>query len=785
MAMNALGDSCKEHDEQNLAELAATGRAFINAELANANGKEAERNVARHADNDFKKHYGGEIEALTLECEDLDKRLHHPANRLAENKRQDLNTKSYTRVAGLKRVGGKEPTPYSEWRLKDQINFPLAIGLMLLVLGAGSANVFAAVMMRGEPVFAENPTLAVLLSILLPSASVAIHFLGDLLDSDRTRHRYTICLLSMTTASALAWVYLFARNFQIGARGTIFDTLGQESDPTAVWFTATQLGSEMLVGSCLFLGAAHIYDRYCDDAITNNPESDYLALERRSQQSEYEALHNQRTAARARLKQLEAMKQAHIDEQVALFRAMRRRFEDLSSPPQSFKRRALMKVLNLWIFFMFMLLAAGSPVYARDLAIGFSPFVDPVAAERQVKSVLQFLTDILEPGDSCFLFDAYRIQSLGAFVVPSNPAYRHPKAKINYNKQVVNALLQFASVARKPQGGMEPSVIGAIRMPQALQFIGANYPTTQDSDVILLGSPLYDDPKDKIFTMSKYRIPGDGHLTNNRSNTPYGIKGQTSLLTKRTVHLAFPNEDWRQGDQHGYFVQRFWTLFIEGQGGQLSTFTRDLPTMFQRVKAKAPTPKHDYKPELTDKLEMILLRPPVVKQQTSIYERPLSTSPLDSELVRQASNVEVGITWECGGCDLDLYGQREPGASTLWFLNPQAADGQYFKDFTTSPRSANGYETLAFHVPVDLRTLLVAVNFYNGRSPGGVKGEIRISMNGQTYAKTFHLTAKEGNGGLGRDETLTARRATNSQWLVIDPLEIIRNKPSQSIVSRS
>lgn len=785
MNLGAPDDQYRERDEQIQAELDATGRAFINAELANANAKEGEKNVAIQAENNFKKHYGGEIEARTIECEELDKRLHHPASRLAENKKQDLNTKPYTRVGGLKRVGGKEPTPYSEWTLKDQINFPLAIGLMLLVLGAGSSNVFAAIMMRGEPVFVENPVLAALLSFLLPSGSVAIHFLGDLLDSDRTRHRYTICLLSMTAVSLLAWVYLFARNFQIGAPGNIFDTLRQESDPTSVWFTATQLGSEMLVGSCLFLGAAHIYDRYCDDAITNNPESDYLALERQAQQSEYEALHSRRTAARARLMQLDAMKKAYIAEQVALFRAMRRRFDDLGSPPQPVKRKGLMKVLNLWILVMFMLLVAGNPVHARDLAIGFSPYVEPVAAEQQVKSVLQFLTDTLEPGDSCFLFDAYRIQSLGAFVVPSNPAYRHPKAKINYNKQVVNALLQFASAARRPQGGVEPTVIGAIRMPQALQFIGANYPTTQDSDVILLGSPLYDDPKDKIFTMSKYRIPGDGHFTNNRSNTPYGIKGQASLLAKRRVHLAFLNEEWKQDDHHGYFVERFWTLYIEGLSGQLSSFTRDLPTMLQRVKAKAPAPKHDYKVELTDKLEMILLRPPVVKQQTSIYERPLSTSPLDSELVRQASNVEVGITWECAGCDLDLYGQREPGASTLWFLNPQAADGQYFKDFTTSPRSANGYETLAFHVPVDLRTLLVAVNFYNGRAPAGVKGEIRISMNGKTYAQAFHFSAKEGNGGLGRDETLTSRRATNSQWLVIDPLEIIRNKPSQSIISRS
>lgn len=784
MNLSAPDDPYRERDQQIQAELAATRLAYINAEVANPNVKEAEKNVAIHAENDFGKHYAGEMEASSQECDALEEKLRGPAERLAENKKQERNTKSYSRVADLKGVTGNEPIPYKEWTLKDQMNFPLAIGLMILVLAAGSSNVYAAIMMRGEPVFIEHPILAVLLSFLLPCGSAAIHFLGEFLDSDRSRHRYTISLLSLTAVSMLAWVYLFSRNFQIGAPNNIFDTLAQDSDPTAVWFTASQLGSEMLAGSCLFLGATHIYSRYSGDIITNNPESDYLTLERRTHESEYEALHNRRIAALGRLMQLKAMKQAHIAEAVALFHTMRRRFEELSPVPQFSNRRRLMKLLKPSFLSLLLLLGAGNPVYARDMAIGLSPYQDTAAAERQVKSVVVFLTETLEPGDSCFIFDAYRVQSLGAFVVPSNPAYRHPKAKINYNKQVVNALLQFASVARKPQGGSEPAIPGAIRMPQALEFIGANYPTTQDSDVILLGSPLYDDPKNSIFAMSKNRIPGDGHLTNSRSNTPFGIRGQSAHLTKRRIHLAFMNDDWQQNEHHAYFVHRFWTLFIEGQGGQLSSFTSDLPTMFQRVKTKAPAPKHDYKLEPTDKLEMILVRPPAVKQQTSIYERPLSTTPPDSPLAQKGSNVEVGITWECGECDLDLYGQISTERPALSFLNLETPDGQYFKDWTSSPRAANGYETLAYRVPVDLRDLLLAINFFNGNSPGGVRGEVRISINDKTYAKKFHVLAQAGNGGLGRQETLVSRRATNAQWLVINPLEVLGVNTSPTVASQ-
>lgn len=302
----------------------------------------------------------------------------------------------------------------------------------------------------------------------------------------------------------------------------------------------------------------------------------------------------------------------------------------------------------------------------------------------------------------------------------------------------------------------------------------------QDADVILLGSPLYDDPKEKAFTMRLNHVPGDGHLTKPRGLTPYGIKGQDSILAKRRIHLGFADDTWKQDDHHSYYVHRFWTLFVEGQGGQLPSFTHDLPSLFLKIKSNAPSPKHDYKLEPTDKLEMILMRPPTVKQQTSIYERPISRTSVPASVLRQASHVEVGITWECGGCDLDLYGQREPGATAIWFLNTQSSEGQYFKDFTSSPRAANGYETLAYHVPVDLNHLLLAVNFYHGSAPGGVKGEVRIAFNGQTYAKAFHVPAQEGNGGLGRQETLITRRANNPHWLVIDPLEIIGVHPPQA-----
>ena len=166
---------------------------------------------------------------------------------------------------------------------------------------------------------------------------------------------------------------------------------------------------------------------------------------------------------------------------------------------------------------------------AETYVIGLSPYQEAKAAEVQVKSLLQFLTTTLEPGDSAMLFDAWHIQTLGHFVVPNKSAYRHPKAKLKANTKAVRALLQFAAQARMPKGRKEPSITGAICWPQFLRFIGENFPASKGSDLILLGNPLFEDPKETRFAMRGRLVPGDGHLIHARSATPYGIKGQGNL----------------------------------------------------------------------------------------------------------------------------------------------------------------------------------------------------------------------------------------------------------------
>jgi len=419
------------------------------------------------------------------------------------------------------------------------------------------------------------------------------------------------------------------------------------------------------------------------------------------------------------------------------------------------------------------LLFTGTPVEAREFMVGLSPFQKPSAAKQQIKSVIGFLVEILEPGDRAWLFDAYHQTSLGQFAVPNKSIYANPKAKLGANRQAVANLLKFAKEAREPKGRDQPSLMGAVRLPQFLRFIGENYPTTTEMDVIVLGNPLFSDPSDKPFSMAQFSIPGDGHFSHDRRDTPFGLKGQRSLLTKRRVHLGFPDESWKRDDHHGFYVQRFWALFIEQQGGVLATFTHDIGTLYQRIKTRAPVPKHSYELEKTDKLEMILLRSREVKHHTSLFERPLSTTPVTPGWETQLNNLSIAITWDDPQSDLDLYVQHGSHTKPLYYLNTETAEGKYYKDFMNSPRATNGYETVSFFQPVNVNELIVAINFFGGLAQESVTGEVRISLDGQTFARKFEIKAKKGNHGKGREETLARRKPANPQWIVIDPLSVV------------
>jgi hypothetical protein len=328
--MNAHDDRHSAKDQAVAVELRQSGEVYARTLLAHPSLKEATKAVERHAGENFDQAYAGEVEELTQECQELDQRVSHSAQRLVSLEKKESQTNATMKVSELRGTGEHKALSFGQWELKDQLVFPLTLIFMALVLGAGSANVFSAIMAQGEPIFLENPILAVFLACLLPGGAAAIHSFGDLLQSDRSRHRYTLFILGSTVVSLLAWTGLFAMNFPIGSDEVNLDRLEEDSDLIAMAFTFVQLLTEVLCGASLALTASYIHSRYCAESFIRTPEFLDLSAQIQERLPTHEALHAKRSQKRGRLMQLRAMRAAHISDMVALYQSLRRRFDELS-----------------------------------------------------------------------------------------------------------------------------------------------------------------------------------------------------------------------------------------------------------------------------------------------------------------------------------------------------------------------------------------------------------------------------------------------------------------------
>lgn len=428
-----------------------------------------------------------------------------------------------------------------------------------------------------------------------------------------------------------------------------------------------------------------------------------------------------------------------------------------------------MKILKTMAFLV-LFCATINSVSAKEIVIGLSPYTDSDKLQRTVRQSLQFATS-LKAGDRVTFMDAYHLNVIGIFKVPENKAYKSEKARLVANKKTVGQLMQFAKQPLQVSSGSNlPSVKDTVRLPQFLRHVAQNISGQNKTDVIILGSPFYDDPSDAPFSMAGGFIPGDGHLQVARNQSVYGIIGQEDLLKTLRVHFVY-GDAVMQSDRHAYHIERFWQLFVTRQSGQWITFASEASTVFTRIHTNAPALPNPYKLQKTDRLEMIRLRDVEIK--TSIHERPLSAIMPTAQQLHHAKNLEVGITWDCESCDLDLYLRPLPSSAVLYFAHPSSNEGIYYKDFRHSPAGSGGFETIELTVPVDLRSVVIAVNFYSGEVSGKLTGQIRMAIEGQTYAMNFAIHASKGNRG---KDVLTAFNAANSNTphtLFISPLSIL------------
>jgi hypothetical protein len=212
------------------------------------------------------------------------------------------------------------------------------------------------------------------------------------------------------------------------------------------------------------------------------------------------------------------------------------------------------------------------------------------------------------------------------------------------------------------------------------------------------------------------------------------------------VHWLYFGDPW-VNELHKEKITRFWTLYLEKRGAQLSAFTSDLSSAFQSFArpftSETASPTRWTIDQTQKRIEMLRISRNV-EVTDWLTGTTLSETAQTAPPTRMTGPMKIGIRWK-ENIDLDLYATPHPGAETLFFQHLRSPEGYYYKDHRSSP--GKEYEFIEFESPVDIRQVEAFVNFYKGYCPNGPQGEIRIEFDGRIYGAPFSIQSEEGNQG--------------------------------------
>ncbi|WP_133471329.1 hypothetical protein [Paraglaciecola marina] len=382
----------------------------------------------------------------------------------------------------------------------------------------------------------------------------------------------------------------------------------------------------------------------------------------------------------------------------------------------------------------------------KYLSLAFAAVFNAAAADtavllssQQEASTLSqhvaFTKDIykgLPLGDSLMVFGDGGV--LTTFDVPQNPKYDHPKARMKLRRKELKPVNDFEE---KANGNTTNQ--GALDVPATLGEIGQYQGNI--TDIVILGSPFYTNPHHGKLDMTGGLLPSDSYLLASPAANPFGTKGLEAQLKGKRVHWLLPKTI--DNSLLGHALQRFWHIYIRRQGGELVTFSHSRDIVLKRLLDNAMPIKANYELDKSGKLEMQRVRE--VEADISLFNEPLSeATPTITDFYQP---VTLGIEWRDKGVDLDLYAKPACG-ELLFYGQTDSQQGRHEKDI----RGGHGeqqarYEIITFHKSVDIRTLVVIVNFYYADRPKPTSGSLRVQLAGRTYAVPFRLKASKGNQG--------------------------------------
>jgi hypothetical protein len=407
-------------------------------------------------------------------------------------------------------------------------------------------------------------------------------------------------------------------------------------------------------------------------------------------------------------------------------------------------------------------LRRASPLTTRSAS---HPFLTNNVKDAVYRKIIGLVLEDLPLNSTVSIYDAYNVRTITQIQVPNVSAFRSAKTRANQFKEQIHKLKEFLAATNLPPASPKIARLNfgnAVRLPQFLDFIAENVAHGSNAlRLIVLGSPLYLDPKEPGFSMVDGYFPSDGHLAGGREQSVYGLKERRGALQNSILHFGYFGDPW-VSDVHREKIARFWSLYLGIQGARLATLTGDLPTVFSAAVSNSGSERNYQIDPAETKIEMLR-----VTRDIGVADwitRDLLPGGPVAPPSTTVGPMKIGIRWR-GDIDLDLYAAANSNAETLFFQHTRCPEGYYFKDHRSSPDRE--YEFIEFESPVDVWKVDASINFYEGRAQGGPAGEIRIEFDGKIYSGHFSLPAEHGNKG----RTGTRQR---DFWTHINVPEILR-----------
>jgi len=388
------------------------------------------------------------------------------------------------------------------------------------------------------------------------------------------------------------------------------------------------------------------------------------------------------------------------------------------------------------------------PALPAQFVIGISPYLDNSVKDEIYRSLVRLLVQDLPLNSTVAVYDAFQLKTITKVNLPNARAFDSPKTRANQFASAIHDLKEFLAENHPRPTVAHLKFDGALRLPQFCDFLAENLPNpTSPLNLLLIGSPLYQDEKEPSFSMVDGYFPSDGHLLAPRDKSVFGTDGVEARPL--VAHWVYFGDPW-PSDLYREKVTRFWTMYLARRGGQLVTFCGDLPTAvlgFRQGAIDPPVSSRHWTVDAQEtKVEMLRVGREVELadwiQRDTIRESPTRPPSI------LFGPMKIGIRWK-DSIDLDLYAAPHQGAETLFFQHPRSPEGYYYKDHRSSP--GREFEFIEFEAPVDIRQVESFVNFYKGSCPSGPRGEVRIEFDGKIYSGRFAIPASEGNRGRAGD----------------------------------